>query len=202
LGFAQRSGAMVARVLRHGNMVNLGGVSMRGLLAGLLIGMLWQAGPVGAEVQRSGKARLGDMPVAWSTLKARTARAEGVVAPLSLILFTFSPMTKGSSVSEAQWAKEAARQGTDVATIKMILGSAVYVTREGNLASCTMGAIEKGLCGKARNLSVADRVQTAKSILEQSGTCRWGGFDEALHRRLAYQNGAADHTLWVVADCR
>jgi hypothetical protein len=175
---------------------------MKRLLACMLIGMLWQSGPVGAEVQRSGKARLGDMPVAWSTLKTRIARSEGVAAPLSLILFTFSPMTKGSSVSEGQWAKEAARLGIDVATTKMILGTSVYVTRDGNLASCTMGAIQKGLCGTAQRLSVAERVQAAKSILEQSGACRWSGFDEALHSRLAYQNGAADHTLWVAADCR
>jgi hypothetical protein len=175
---------------------------MKRLLMCLLVGIVCQSGSAWAEVQRAGKAMLGGMPVSWSTLKTRTARAEGVAAPLSLILFTFAPLTKGPSVSAAQWAKEAARLGIDVATAKMILGSSVYVTRAGNLASCTMGAIEQGLCGKVQTLSVARRVEAARSILEQSGKCRWSGFDEALHERLAYRNGAGDHVLWVAADCR
>ena len=126
----------------------------------------------------------------------------GVEAPLSLVMLSFSPMVAGSTVSEAQWAKEAARQGTDVATIKMILGPDVYVTQEGNLAACTMIAIEKGLCGKARTLTVAQRAAAAQSILDQSKRCRWVGFDEGLHARASQAAGAQEFTLWVAADCR
>jgi hypothetical protein len=175
---------------------------MKRILAGLLIGMFWQSGPALAEAKISGRASLGNMPVSWSSVGARTARQMGVAAPATLIMFSFSPMTTGTSVSEAQWAKEAARLGVDVATATHLLGSSVYVTKAGNLASCTMGAIEKGFCGRPTTLSVTQRAAAAKSIVEQTGRCTWTGFDEGLNARLASELGAGDHTLWVAADCR
>jgi len=130
------------------------------------------------------------------------ARLMGVEAPLSLVMFTFSPMLAHSSVSEAQWAKEAARLGIDVGTAKVILGPDVDVSRDGNLAMCTMAAIAEGLCGKARTLTVAQRAAAAQSILDQSKRCRWVGFDEGLNVRVSRAAGAEAFTLWVAADCR
>ena len=171
----------------------------RMILACLLVGLSQAAL---ADVRASGRATLGGAPVTWSTANAKLARSMGVEAPLSLVMFTFSPMVTGSSVSEEQWAKEAARQGTDVATIKMILGPDVHVTKEGNLAMCTMVAIDEGLCGKARSLTVAQRAAAAQSILEQSRRCRWVGFDEGLNAVASRAAGAEAFTLWVAADCR
>lgn len=173
---------------------------MKRLLACLLALLL--AGPALAEIRASGKAMAGGTPVSWMTLNSKMARSAGVGRPLSLILFTFETKVKSAAVSEAQWAAEAARQGVDIATLKMILGRSVYVNKAGHLASCTMSAIEKGFCGEFSSLSVENRAQIARSILEQSGKCRWTGFDPDLHNRLAQQNGAASSTLWVAADCR
>jgi hypothetical protein len=169
------------------------------ILACLMFGLSQAAS---ADIQASGRATLGGAPVTWSTASAKLARSIGVEAPLSLVMFTFSPMVAGNSVSEEQWAKEAGRQGTDIATIKLILGPDVYVTKEGDLASCTMVAIDEGLCGKARTLTVAQRAAAAQSILEQSRRCRWIGFDEGLNATASRAAGAEAFTLWVAADCR
>ncbi len=166
----------------------------------LLIACL-AATPVLAETKASGKAMAGDTAVSWVAMNSKIARSAGVARPLSLILFSFDPQARGASVGEAAWAAEAARHGVSVATLKQILGPSVYVTREGRLASCTMGAIEKGLCGDHNSLSVESRAKIAKAVLDQSGKCRWTGFDAGLHSRLAQQNGAASATRWVAADC-
>jgi hypothetical protein len=155
-----------------------------------------------AGVTASGHATVGGAPVSWSTVSDEVAQSLGVEPPLSLIMFTFVPQVVSPAISDAQWASEAARQGTDVATIKMILGRSVYVTVEGHLASCTTFAIEAGSCGEVEVLSVPSRAAVAQSILEQSGECRWIGFDPALHERAAYQAGAEFASLWVAADCR
>lgn len=172
---------------------------MRRTLACLLALCLSQ--PALAE-KASGRAMVGEMPVSWGTVSGKMARSAGVEPPLSLTMFTFPPQVAGSAVSEAQWAREAARHGTDVATMKMILGSSVYATKDGRLASCTMFAIKKDLCGQVRSLSLESRAKAAQKILERSGKCRWTGFDPALHERMAQRAGAGSATLWVAADCR
>jgi hypothetical protein len=159
------------------------------------------AAPALAETKASGKAVAGDVAVSWVTMNGKVARSAGVAQGQSLILFSFDPQAAGASVSEAAWEAEAARHGVSVATLKQILGPSVHVTGDGRLAPCTMGAIAKGLCGDHVTLSVESRATIAEAVLEQSGKCRWTGFDPGLHSRLAQINGAASATLWVAADC-
>jgi hypothetical protein len=159
------------------------------------------AAPALAETKASGKAVAGDVAVSWVTMGGKVARSAGVARGQSLILFSFDPKAAGSSVGQAAWEAEAARHGVSVATLKQILGPSVYVTGDGRLASCTMGAIAKGLCGDHVALSVESRARIAEAVLDQSGKCRWTGFDPGLHSRLAQMNGAASATLWVAADC-
>ena len=155
-----------------------------------------------AQAQVSGRALVDGAPVSWGSVSADDARGAGVAAPLSLLMFTFPVKVAGSAVSEADWQREAALHGTDIRTLRMILGDAVYLAADGRLASCTMKAISDGLCGKPRILSVETRSNVARTILEQSGKCAWTGFDAALHQRMAQSAGAEDATLWVAADCR
>ena len=166
-------------------------------LAGSLAG-----GAALAERVASGKAMAGDIAVSWTEMNSKVSRSAGVAKPASLVLFAFEAKIKGAAVSEDTRAAEAARHGVDVATLKIMLGRSVYVNKAGHLASCTMSAIEKGYCGTYNSLTVESRAKIARSILEKSGKCRWTGFDENLHNRLAQQNGAASATLWVAADCR
>lgn len=173
---------------------------MRNLL-GLLLGFCVLL-PVMTEARTSGRAKLGGQDVAWSTVDKSIAKSAGVERPLSLILFNFPMQLATKPVSEAQWEKEAKRQGVDVSTLKVMLGTSVYVTKNGTLASCTMNAISKGLCGKARTLPLESRVEAARSILEQSGKCKWVGFDTNVHKTMATLTGAEEVTLWVAADCR
>lgn len=171
---------------------------MRRALACVLLAGLGQP----ALADASGRATVEGAPVSWGAASDDLALALGVAPPLSLIMFTFSPQVASAAVSDEEWAREAARQGTDVRTIRIILGSSVYVTEEGNLASCTMFTIEAGTCGAVEILSIEGRAAAARSILEQTGQCRWTGFDPALHDRAAYRAGAESATLWIAADCR
>lgn len=173
---------------------------MRKALACVLIACLGQQAM--ADVSASGRATVGGAPVSWGAVSDDLAGSLSVVAPLSLIMFTFPPQVASAAVTEEQWAREAARQGTDVRTIKMILGPSVWVDADGNLASCTMSAIESGRCGAVKVLSIESRAAAAQSILEQTGQCRWMGFDPALNDRATSMAGAASATLWVAADCR
>lgn len=174
---------------------------MKRILACLLAGFL-ACGPAAAGSAFSGKAVAGDVGVSWMTVTGSVARASGIAPSLSLIAFAFEPKISGATVSEEKWAAEAARHGVDVRTLKIMLGNSVYMTRDGKLATCTSAAIQKGLCGGRADITRDRRISIARSVLDQSGTCRWTGFDAQLHDRIVSSAGGDSFTLWIAADCR
>lgn len=154
-----------------------------------------------AEARSSGKAKVGGMSVSWSSVDAKLAASAGVMRPMTLLLFTFDTGPVGTAVSDADWAREAARHGVDTATIKMIIGPSAYVTAAGRVASCTAIAVDKGLCGKVRVLRLEEKVEIARKILAAGKGCEWAGFDPSVHQAMAQRAGAGNATLWVAARC-
>lgn len=174
---------------------------MKRILACLLAGFL-ACGPVAAGSAFSGKAVAGDVAVSWMTVTGSVARSSGIAPSLSLIAFVFECGGTGNTVGEEKWAAEAARHGVDVRTLKIMLGNSVYVTSDGELATCTLAATRKGLCGGGSDLTLDRRISIAQSILEQSGKCRWTGFDTQLQDRIVSRAGGDSVMLWIAADCR
>ena len=85
--------------------------------------------------------------------------------------------------------------------VSVIYGRHPYIHPSGQLASCTMAAVEKGWCGKKLGLSIEQRVQIAKQLLDMTEECRWVGFDPAYNRRASRSLGAEASILNIAADC-
>jgi hypothetical protein len=121
---------------------------------------------------------------------------------LTPLMFTFASTTPvANTITEANWQREAARQGTDVYTLKSILGANVYMSDSGQVATCTAYAIENGACGGPLGLSETDRAAMAQQALAGSPDCRWVRFDPAYHAAIARAAGAGSFTLHVRAAC-
>ncbi len=149
----------------------------------------------------SGQAIAGGYKVSWGSL-GRSGQAQRGLTPLAFFFIHANP-SRSSNITESDWQREAQRLQTSVWTLKnVILKGNVYKTKNGNLAGCTYGAIQKGLCGKKLGLSVEQRAQIAQSVLARHKACRWVGFDPAYHARLSRQAGAANMSLHIQAKCR
>lgn len=60
---------------------------------------------------------------------------------------------------------------------------------------------EAGKCKWPKVLPISERAKLAKKVLDQDPKCDWKGFDPIFNRRMSYQAGASDYTLWIAADC-
>lgn len=161
----------------------------------MLLGALPQAAQAG---ERRGQATVGDYLVGWLTMP----RPAGERADVLLFTFVWKDPVPSRGVSEADWAFEAQRQGTDVFTLKQIMGREVYRPARGGVAICTASAVAKGLCGRKLGLSEAKRAEIAASVLRVDGRCTAAPFDPAFNRRMSNAAGAVDQIVVLRAKCR
>ncbi|MGD9919667.1 MAG: hypothetical protein AB7U46_16805 [Paenirhodobacter sp.] len=164
-------------------------------LALMLLSALLQAAQAG---ERRGRATVGDYLVNWGTMP----RPAGERADVLLFTFGWKTGSASTGVSEADWAFEARRQGTDVYTLKTIMGRDVYRPARGGVAVCTMSAVAQGLCGRKLGLSEAERAGIAASVLRADGRCTAAPFDPAFNRRMSNALGAVDQIVVLRATCR
>lgn len=161
----------------------------------MLLGALPQAGHAGG---RRGQASVGDYLVSWITMP----RPAGERADVLLFTFVWKDPVPSRGGSEADWAFEAQRQGTDVYTLKTIMGREVYRPARGGVAICTVSAIAKGLCGRKLGLSETKRAEIAASVLRVDGRCTAAPFDPAFNRRMSNAAGGVDQIVVLRAKCR
>lgn len=161
----------------------------------MLLGAQPQAGHAGG---RRGQATVGDYRVGWGTMP----RPAGERADVLLFTFVWKDPVPSRGVSEADWAFEAQRQGTDVYTLKTIMGREVYRPARGGVAICTVSAIAKGLCGRKLGLSETKRAEIAASVLRVDGRCTAAPFDPAFNRRMSNAAGGVDQIVVLRAQCR
>lgn len=154
----------------------------------------------GSSTKYSGEAQIGSFDVKWDRLPFAADRVPSGQTPL---LFRFSALnpSAGNGVTEADWEQEAKRRGIAVHHLKAAIGSDAFKGANGNLQTCTILTIQRGLCGKKLGLSLSKRIQMAKTALAAQGKCKWTGFDPAYHGPLAYILGAEDYTLHIAAVC-
>lgn len=157
------------------------------------------------------QAKIGSNLVKWAKLDdgnpiVSSYNPEG----LDALMFIFSSdqpyvSSTTSKITEADWEREAARLGSSVERVKKAIlggGSDAYKSAEGNINTCTIGAIKRGLCDRDPNvLSLEKRQEFAKAALASNGRCRWVRFDPALNSALTAGGGGADYTLYALADC-
>lgn len=146
----------------------------------------------------SGEAIVGKYRVIWGPFR-KTKENSGQTPLIFSFLPTGVPPSNG--VTEGDWEKEAARLGTSVNTAKILHGNSVYKGPDGALRTCTISAIEDGFCGIKTNLSVSQKAEIAKNMLNRSLACKWVGFDPLYNKRLSNSLGGASLMLHVRADC-
>ena len=167
----------------------------------LAITMIAGCGSSGHGAKLGGNAVSGNYNVKWGAFPQMQARVSKGLTPL---FFSFSAMdpVDSNGVTQADWERRAARTGMSVSDLKaVVFGGSAYKGPDGELRVCTISAIQRGLCGKKLGLSVEQRAEIAKSIIDQSSVCRWVGFDPGYNRLTSYQLGAEEFTLHVAADC-
>ena len=167
----------------------------------LAISMIAGCGPSGHGSKPGGNAVSGNYSVKWGAFRQMQSRVPKGLTPL-FFSFNATGATDANGVTQADWERRAARSGMSVSDLKtVVFGGSAYKGPDGELRVCTISAIQRGLCGKKLGLSVEQRAEIAKSIINQSSVCRWVGFDPGYNRLTSYQLGAEDFTLHVAVDC-
>lgn len=170
------------------------------LFLSLVIVLISGCGTTRKQSLFSGQDNVGDFEVSWDHVPVFDERVADGLTPLIFNFFSTLPENK-TRLSETEWAEVASELGWQVSITKVAYGKDAYFGPDGKLRKCTIFAVQKGLCGQKLGLSIEQRVQMAKQLLETSEECEWVSFDGAYHARAAFDLGAQDFTLHVPAKC-
>ena len=162
---------------------------------------IWGCNPITPVAHTGGEEQIGDFRVKWRTVDTYEDRVTEGLTPL-VFIFSSNVPQPDNGVTEDDWIKEAARLGMSVEMTKSTIhGGSAYKGPDGNLRTCTISAIQRGLCGRKLGLSIDQRTSMAKTLLDSSDKCQWVGFDARYNALASVQAGAEQFTLHVPAKC-